>query len=84
MLVMIILYSPISNDKPRVYPPVRKSSNDSVQLTSKATIEEPVSLVENKELDVLHPALDFSQSLDAVSKPTRGLPLIQSVSQCVL
>jgi hypothetical protein len=38
-VMIIIPCSLISNDRPGVGPPVRKSSNDSVQLTSKATIE---------------------------------------------
>jgi hypothetical protein len=80
MSIIIIPYSPISNSKPGVCPPVRKSSDDSVQLTSKATIKEPISFVEDKELDVLHPVLDSSQSLDVVSQTTRGLQQMESVS----
>jgi hypothetical protein len=71
MSVIIIPYSPISHNKPRMCPPVRKSSDDSVQLMSKATIEYTIGLVKDEEFGVIHPVLDFGQSLDVISKTTR-------------
>jgi hypothetical protein len=80
MSVIIIPYSPISHSKPGVCPPVRKSSHDNVQFTSKVTIKESISLVEDEELDVLHPVPDFGQSLNVVCQTTRGLQQIESVN----
>jgi hypothetical protein len=70
----------MSNNGPGVCPPVRKSSDGGVQFTSKANIEETIGLVVDEELDVLHPVLDFRQSLDVVSKTTRGLQQMESVN----
>jgi hypothetical protein len=77
---MIIPCSPILEDKPGVCPAVRKSSDVGVQFTSKAIIEETIGLVVDEELDILHPVLDFRQSLDMVSKTTRGLQQMESVN----
>jgi hypothetical protein len=59
MSAMTIPYSLIENGIPGVYPPVWQGSDDSLQFTSQPTIEQPISFVEDEELDVLHPVLFF-------------------------